>query len=85
MIYKDNILYLEYNEIADQITSTLKERLLNSEHRFIGDISKVRYSKKEIGQELAKQGYLTKRISQEGKRKVYYYKPKQEQEKRISG
>ena len=85
MIYKDNILYLEYAEIANQITSTLKQRLLNSEHKFIGDIDKVRYSKKEIGQELAKQGYLTKRIQQEGKRKVYYYKPKREQEKRISG
>lgn len=62
MIYKDKILYLEYDEIKENIINELKENLLNRPHKFIGDINKVTFSRKRIYKELADRGYLTKRI-----------------------
>lgn len=54
MIYKDNILYLTLEDMREPIEKALKERLLNSSSKFVGDINKVRFTKKDIGQELAR-------------------------------
>lgn len=74
MVNKKGINYYLYDEIEPKIIQNLKDRLLNAEYKFIGDINKVRFSKKRISNELSKQGYDKIRLQVNGVRRYYYYK-----------
>lgn len=73
ILYKDN-LYFSFDEIKDIAIESKKQQLLNSSSKFLGDINKIRYNKKEIGLELVKLGYKKRRFQVDKERKLYYYK-----------
>lgn len=76
MIYK-GIEYFTYEELKPIAVQVLKQRILDKQtkySRYLGDINKLDFNKLNIGIELKKLGYTSKRIMKDGVRKWYYYK-----------
>jgi hypothetical protein len=73
MIYKTKE-YFTFEELKPIAQAELRYKLLNSEHKFIGNIEKTYNNKVDIGRWIMENGYIKTRIQIEGVRAVYYYK-----------
>lgn len=76
MTYK-GIEYFTYEELKPIAVQILRQRILDKQtkySRYLGDINKLDFNKQDIGIELKKLGYISKRIVVDSKRSWYYYK-----------
>lgn len=76
MIYK-GIEYFTFEELKPIAAQVLRQRILDKQAKYgkyLGDINKLNFNKQDIGIELKKLGYVSKRIMKDGIRKWYYYK-----------
>ena len=70
----NGIEYYTFDELFPIAQAALRNKILNSEYKFLGDINKTFNNKTDTGKWLKQNGYIKQRILVNGKRSNYYYK-----------
>lgn len=77
MILKQGMLYYLYDEVRDKAIEVLRNEIIRRSEltgsKFIGDITKVSFSRQQIGSCLRNMGYRKKRMQIDKVSKNYYY------------
>jgi hypothetical protein len=66
--------YFTFEELKPIAQTELRHKLLNSEHKFLGNIEKTYNNKVDIGRWILHNGYTKIRLQINGARSIYYYK-----------